>query len=1165
MTFHLEKYDVLIDVVIHFFLHIATCTAHQYYHSVLFCTIFLRCSMMFVLVFLMSATVLCAQTSSAQERLFDPASMTNRQLGFFGDATAVGWNPSLLGTRKTIDLAVATPLSDQFALSGQYGIFARLSGFGLGYVLNTNTFGTGELYAGLGFNIIDDILWLGASGRVVNPGSVQDINWSAFRYNAALLVKPMSGLYVSVGAKTMGRDTWRNETVSGTTRHVRFSPDSLYIYGGVTYSPLNWVSVFVNYVSQPLIANGAPVNSANSSLGLDVGASVTLFNDVLILSGNYNFAINAVRVGAEANIGALGVGFFREMPPSGIANHVAVARLSSDQARNISALVGVRTDDDGCRVPVDTLFRTSDYMMQLTKQANPALFDTLTKNSLGSTDVYSSIRERFYTSKTPAKSIADDEINIVSKQGYGLQTLDVDNSKFPQVSVVVRATNPATGRTVSGLQENDFTLRDPKNKMVSVRPSDTSSSAPLDVVLIIDCSGSMQNKINETRANARKFVEALRKRGADYRIGGILYGLDVVSVLQPTSNFEKFQEFIAKASANQPDEYAPAAIEELLRMKFRNDAERVAILITDELTYTGNYRNAVEADLVPQLWQKRIKLQKIVKPCDNNGTTSAFATLGQEFNIKDSFEQILNTIGAELTTTYNITYRREETKFTALKGTVKTTGGEPLAAKITVSDTLQNSIGPLPNEPTAGGFNTPVSEGKRYTVRIEPTDSSNYEPVLKSVNLTATKRGDTVLMPPIIVKRVQKPIILRGVVTNAQGRPIPSELSLTELDSAGATLESELVSTDEIAARYEKKYAEGKAFTVFVDAATDALRDEYVPQASEMSFRRAVQGDTVVYNYVLNPYPKESMIVGKITATQPTQQGLGGVSVTATDIATSTKTAQAITDNDGSFRLTLPKGKTYSLDFKTPDYYSDSVVVKLPKRDTSTTQKLVIPPLVWKKVEITGKVEAEKTGVPVPSALVVTQRDSTDETLIQVNTQPDGTFKMIVPKDTPLRLTAQSSEYFFSSSTAYFRKVDTTGVVQNFRLPEELQLRINFPSAQFDNPTPFVLDSNGIPSSVRWQDELDRVAKNLLLFKNFIAKLSVIGHTDDTSDDAYNLKLGQNRAEFVVKELIKRGIPPELLQASSKGETTLLPRRTGENVETYRARCRRVELTKTKK
>lgn len=197
--------------------------------------------------------------------------------------------------------------------------------------------------------------------------------------------------------------------------------------------------------------------------------------------------------------------------------------------------------------------------------------------------------------------------------------------------------------------------------------------------------------------------------------------------------------------------------------------------------------------------------------------------------------------------------------------------------------------------------------------------------------------------------------------------------------------------------------------------------------------------------------------------------------------------------------------------------------------------------------------------------MVVAQRDSTTQTLTQATTNSDGTYQLIVPKETPLRFTAQSSEYFFASSTAYFSKQDTAAVVQNFRLPEELSLRLNFPVDDYRNPTPFVLDSNGLPNTVRWQDELDRVANNLLLFKQFIAKLTIIGHTDDTADEAYNRKLGQNRAEFVVGELVKRGVAREILEAKSEGEQRLLPRRTNESQDLWRARCRRVELVKTKR
>jgi hypothetical protein len=712
----------------------------------------------------------------------------------------------------------------------------------------------------------------------------------------------------------MGLDTWRNEGIQGATtfNHIRSSPDSLVVYAGATYSPLNWISLFVHYTTPPLLVRGAAPATQSTNFGLDVGASVTLFNDVLILSGNYNVPAQTVRVGAEANIGALGVGLFRAMPQNGAANHVAIARFSNDQARNTSALLGVRTDD-GCRVPVDTMLQSPEYLLSTLKRDNPILYDTLTMLTNAAQQppsaLYRTIRERFYKPKQAAQSLAGDTIDIVSKQGYALQTLDVDNAAFPEVSVVVRAIDTATGGTVAGLGMNDFSFRDPKNMLVSVKPTDTTASVPLDVVIIIDCSSSMQNKIDETRANARKFAEALRKKGVDYRLGGILYGLSVVRVLQPTADFDKFQAFVDKAKATEPDEYAPEAFETLLRMKFRPDAERIAILISDEVTYTGGYRHAVETDIVRRLWQQRITMHKIVKPCDNNGSATALVTLGQEFNIKDSFERILGTIGSQLTTTYTITYRRNEPKISAVTGSITSSDGEPLAATVTFKDTLANSVGPVATEPTTGRFTTPIAEGKRYTMRVEPNDTSNYEPVLQSVNLSTLKRGDTLRLRDVVVKRVVKPVWLRGKVQNPEQQPLPAELFLTELDMAGNTLESETVATDAVKAEYERKYAEGKAFTVFVDAADEALRDEYVPQASDMNFRSARQGDTVVYNFTLSRYPKKLVLAGRVTATQPVAQGLGDVDVSATDVATNTTIAQTRTDATGDYRLTLPQRK----------------------------------------------------------------------------------------------------------------------------------------------------------------------------------------------------------------------------------------------------------------
>ncbi len=65
---------------------------------------------------------------------------------------------------------------------------------------------------------------------------------------------------------------------------------------------------------------------------------------------------------------------------------------------------------------------------------------------------------------------------------------------------------------------------------------------------------------------------------------------------------------------------------------------------------------------------------------------------------------------------------------------------------------------------------------------------------------------------------------------------------------------------------------------------------------------------------------------------------------------------------------------------------------------------------------------------------------------------------------------------------------------------------------------------------------LDNIAR-VLLNHNEIAKLKVDGHTDNAGKPDKNLKLSQDRAESVVKYLVKKGIAPERLEATGYGDT----------------------------
>lgn len=78
--------------------------------------------------------------------------------------------------------------------------------------------------------------------------------------------------------------------------------------------------------------------------------------------------------------------------------------------------------------------------------------------------------------------------------------------------------------------------------------------------------------------------------------------------------------------------------------------------------------------------------------------------------------------------------------------------------------------------------------------------------------------------------------------------------------------------------------------------------------------------------------------------------------------------------------------------------------------------------------------------------------------------------------------------------------------------------------------------------------------------------VKVIGYTDPTHSAEYNRKLSLNRAQYLADKIQKYidskygSERPYIVQAAGYGEFSLLKRRSGETIEDWWQRCRRVEL-----
>ncbi|MBS1561881.1 MAG: PD40 domain-containing protein [Bacteroidetes bacterium] len=211
-----------------------------------------------------------------------------------------------------------------------------------------------------------------------------------------------------------------------------------------------------------------------------------------------------------------------------------------------------------------------------------------------------------------------------------------------------------------------------------------------------------------------------------------------------------------------------------------------------------------------------------------------------------------------------------------------------------------------------------------------------------------------------------------------------------------------------------------------------------------------------------------------------------------------------------------------------------------------------------------GTVVMERSNTPVAHADVQARDVNTPQLVNTTKTDINGNYALKVPTGANVEVSAQSADLFFDSKVINIPAGmgDSTISVPQFEIPLTFYLRINFPTNVFNDPYPNTLDSNGIETSTSWQASLDLIATNIRMSGDRLQKLVLIGHTDEVGTTASNLVLGKHRVEFVIEELVKRGVSRQLLEGRTAGESLLPARRRDEPTDVWRKRARRVELVK---
>lgn len=138
-----------------------------------------------------------------------------------------------------------------------------------------------------------------------------------------------------------------------------------------------------------------------------------------------------------------------------------------------------------------------------------------------------------------------------------------------------------------------------------------TQSSPVDVVFLLDASGSMEDNIRAVGGQLRRMVDVFQEQNVNFTLGIITFKyLDRDTIVFPqTKDYAKYQYLLESHVIQRGgDERAyDAIVKSIQRVKFRSNAERRFILVTDEAT-KGSYPIT---EVLNQCWAASIKLDVI--------------------------------------------------------------------------------------------------------------------------------------------------------------------------------------------------------------------------------------------------------------------------------------------------------------------------------------------------------------------------------------------------------------------------------------------------------------------------------------------------------------------------------------------------------------------------
>ena len=259
-----------------------------------------------------------------------------------------------------------------------------------------------------------------------------------------------------------------------------------------------------------------------------------------------------------------------------------------------------------------------------------------------------------------AKIQADrEEIDITVKS--------IDITRFPETRLIIEAYNKL-GEPLDTLTPEQITIYEGgvAFQAISVEKIPVANNLPWDFIFLVDITGTMQTLIDGVVENLNAFARNLKYRGIDYRLGLILFSDIIERVYQPTTDAEVFLSWIKDVRASGGGDEKENALEALVaasnRVRFREEANRVAILITDAPYHQkgergdGTTQETTES-IIERMNRHEIRVFTITPPKLRNYAHISEQTRGTTYDIAYPFATVLENFTRQITNLFSVTYR----------------------------------------------------------------------------------------------------------------------------------------------------------------------------------------------------------------------------------------------------------------------------------------------------------------------------------------------------------------------------------------------------------------------------------------------------------------------------------------------------------------------------